>query len=175
MSDIVLKPVTSAEQKSLFISEIQEAFQESYEREFGKYEKTILPTEDIEESFNADGSEAYIAEMNGKRVGGAIIVTDEKAGFVSLHLLYVKTDMQNRGCGCMIWNALEKLHPEAELWETHTPYYDKRNLHFYINRCGFKIVEFFNPNHRDPHQKGESSGNIPPEHDLFFRFEKETK
>ena len=52
-------------------------------------------------------------------------------------------------------------------------YYDKRNIHFYVNRCGFKIVEFFNPKHKDPHQKGESAGNIPEENNYFFRFEKE--
>lgn len=62
---------------------------------------------------------------------------------------------------------------ETKIWETHTPYYDKRNIHFYVNRCGFKIVEFFNPKHKDPHQKGESAGNIPEENNYFFRFEKE--
>ena len=52
------------------------------------------------------------------------------------------------------------------------PYYDKRNIHFYVNCLGFKIVEFFSPKHCDPHQKGETSGNIPVENNLFFRFEK---
>ena len=27
----------------------------------------------------------------------------------------------------------------------------KRNIHFYVNRCGFHIVEFFNEKHPDPH------------------------
>ena len=64
---------------------------------------------------------------------------------------------------------------EARIWETHTPYYDKRNIHFYVNRCGFKIVEFFNPKHKDPHQMSETAGNIPKENNYFFRFEKEMK
>ena len=36
-------------------------------------------------------------------------------------------------------------------WETITPYFEKRNVHFYVNKCGFHIVEFFNEHHPDPH------------------------
>lgn len=137
--------------------------------------KTILPVEDIEESFDTKGAESYIAEVNGKRVGGTIIVIDDKLGYSSLHLLYVKSDLQNAGYGYKIWRAIEELHPKTKIWETHTPYYDKRNIHFYVNRCGFKIVEFFNSKHQDPHQTGDTAGNIPSENNLFFRFEKEMK
>lgn len=173
MNQLILKPIITIEDKNLFIREIQEAFQLSYVSEFGNYEKTILPNEDIEESFNTKGSEAYIAEIDGKRVGGTIIVIDEETGFNSLHLLYVKPDVQNFGIGFKLWTGIEELHPETRIWETHTPYYDKRNIHFYVNRCGFKIVEFFNPKHKDPHQTGETAGNIPKENSCFFRFEKE--
>lgn len=175
MNQLILRPVTSDEEKSTFISEIQEAFQKAYIEEFGTFEKTILPTEDIEASFAAKGSEAYIAELDGKNVGGAVIVVDDTTRCNSLDLLYVKSGSQNAGIGFQIWRCIEALHPETKVWETHTPYYDKRNIHFYVNRCGFKIVEFFHPKHKDPHQIGESSGNIPLEHNYFFRFEKEMK
>lgn len=49
------------------------------------------------------------------------------------------------------------------------------NIHFYINRCGFKVVEFFNPKHKNPHLKGETAGNMPIEQNLFFKFEKAMK
>ena len=117
----------------------------------------------------------YIAEIGGERIGGTVIVIDDKTGYNSLHLLYVKSSAQNAGNGFKIWKAIEELHPETGIWETHTPYYDKRNIHFYVNRCGFKIVEFFNPKHKDPHQIGETAGNIPKENNYFFRFEKEMK
>ena len=39
---------------------------------------------------------------------------------------------------------LWELHPKIEVWETFTPYFDRRNIHFYINRLGFHAVEFFN-------------------------------
>ena len=173
MSKIFLRPIDIAEDKKIFISEIQEAFQIAYVEEFGKFEKTILPTKDIEESFHTKGSEAYIAEINGERVGGTVIVVNDKTGYNSLHLLYVKSDAQNAGNGFRIWQAIEALHPETRIWETHTPYYDKRNIHFYVNRCGFKIVEFFNPKHKDPHKMNDTASNIPEENNYFFRFEKE--
>lgn len=175
MNKLILRPIISGEDKNTFISEIQEAFQKAYVKEFGEFEKTILPTKDIEESFETKGSEAYIAEVDGERVGGTIIVIDDKTGYNSLHLLYVKSGLQNAGNGFKIWKAIEELHPETKIWETHTPYYDKRNIHFYINRCGFKIVEFFNPRHKDPHQTSDTAGNIPLEHNYFFRFAKVIK
>lgn len=51
----------------------------------------------------------------------------------------------------------------------------KNNSDDNLNRCGFKIVEFFNPKHKDPHQISETSGNIPKENNYFCRFEKEMK
>lgn len=175
MNELILRPIITVEDKNTFVREIQEAFQNSYVSEFGELEKAILPTDDIEESFRAEGSEAYIAEVDGERVGGTVIVIDEKTGYNSLHLLYVRPGAQNAGIGFRIWKAIEELHPETRIWETHTPYYDKRNIHFYVNRCGFQIVEFFNPWHKDPHQIGKNTGNIPQENNYFFRFEKEMK
>ena len=32
-----------------------------------------------------------------------------------------------------------------------TPYFEKRNIHFYVNKCGFKIVAFYNERNPDPH------------------------
>ncbi|MBQ2497742.1 MAG: N-acetyltransferase, partial [Prevotella sp.] len=60
------------------------------------------------------------------------------------------------------------MHPEIRVWETHTPYFEKRNIHFYVNRCGFHIVEFFNAHHPDPHDP-DSHGD---DNDGMFRFEK---
>ena len=52
------------------------------------------------------------------------------------------------------WLAVEALHPETKVWETCTPYFEKRNIHFYVNKCGFQIdqfwCEYFQPNHPMP-------------------------
>ena len=58
-------------------------------------------------------------------------------------------------------------------WETMTPYFEKRNIHFYVNRCGFHIVEFFNKYHPDPDDPEISSGNKDDQFpEGMFRFEK---
>ena len=59
------------------------------------------------------------------------------------------------------------MFPEVKVWETCTPYFEKRNIHFYVNRCGFHIVEYFNQFHKDPNddEKGD-------DFDGMFRFEK---
>ena len=60
--------------KETFISDIQKAFQESYEKAFGPCPKTILPRKDIEQSFSTEGAKIFFATENGKIVGGAVVV-----------------------------------------------------------------------------------------------------
>ena len=55
------------------------------------------------------------------------------------------------------------VHPRKNL-----DYFEKRNIHFYVNKCGFSIVEFFHPGHPDPHGIPEGT----PDGNFFFRFEK---
>lgn len=173
MSNIKLVPVKEAE-KVQFIMAIQAAFQKSYETTFGHQNALVLPSSDIEASFNTPGSRAYFAFLDGEIVGGTVLVIDDVSHYNKLELLYVADGVQSKGVGQKIWQALEAAYPGTKIWETHTPYYDKRNIHFYVNRCGFKIVEFFNIKHRDPHQEGEQVGGLPLELGInFFRFEKE--
>ena len=55
----------------------------------------------------------------------------------------------------------------SELYEAVT-----RNIHFYVNRCGFHIVEFYNSHHPDPDDP-ELSEHIDEQFpDGMFRFEK---
>ena len=74
-----------------------------------------------------------------------------------------------------IRDAIESLHPETKVWETCTPYFEKRNVHFYVNRCGFHIVEFYNKKHPDPNTPDEYEKKEGKENEYFegmFRFEK---
>jgi len=84
-----------------------------------------------------------------------------------LDFLYVKHGIQSKGVGKQIWNGIEKLFPEVRVWKTCTPYFEKRNLHFYINVCKFKAVEFFCDHHKDPTIPEDMVGG-----DYFFSFEK---
>ncbi len=125
-----------------FKMDIQEAFQRGYEDVYGKAEGAILPEQDIDRSLNEKGAVAYKAVVDGDMVGGAVVVIDETTQHNHLHLLYVKHGVQAKGIGFAIWSGIEKLHPQTKVWETCTPYFEKRNIHFYVNKCGFHIVEY---------------------------------
>ena len=62
------------------------------------------------------------------------------------------------------------MFPDTVVWETVTPYFEKRNVHFYVNKCGFAAVEFFNRFHHMPQGREPVPGS-----DEFFRFEKRMK
>ena len=160
----------SDEHTIAFKEEMQEAFQHG----FGAYYKDdnqwqVLPDKDFYQSMEAAGAEAYEAiSENGQRVGGAVITANGKMG--ELAFLYVKVGVQSKGIGQSIWKAIEAMHHEIEVWETCTPYFDRRNILFYINCCGFHAVEFFNEHHPDP--------NMPEQFDQedgLFKFEKRMK
>ncbi len=64
------------------------------------------------------------------------------------------------------------MYPDTEIWETCTPYFEKRNIHFYVNKCGFSIVEFFSEFHED---KSLPQGPDSEGPDEMFRFLKYMK
>lgn len=153
-----------------FKKDMQEAFQKGAMAEYNDLNVEILPEKDIEESLSKKGATAYKAVVDGKMLGGVIVVIDETTQHNHLDFLYVKYGAQSKGIGQKIWNEVERLYPKTKVWETCTPYFEKRNIHFYINRLGFHAVEFFNPNHKDPNIPDDMVGG-----DYFFRFEKVMK
>ena len=162
-----------------FKRDMQESFQKGAEAEYGSISAEILPESHINASLSKPGSVAYAAFENGCMVGGAIVQIDAQTRHNHLDFLYVKHDVQSKGVGQAIWAEIERLHPETEVWETGTPYFEKRNIHFYVNKCGFHIVEYFNEKHPDPHQPKEedqlSTDDTPGFEHGFFRFEKRTQ
>ena len=78
MQPITLRRINKKEDKEIFIKEIQEAFQEAYIGECGDWKDIVLPTEDIEESFNAPGAEIYFAEIQHQRIGGVVITVNSE-------------------------------------------------------------------------------------------------
>ncbi len=82
-----------------------------------------------------------------------------------------------KGIGYAAWREVERLYPDTEVWETCTPYFETRNIHFYVNKCGFHIVGFFNSHHADPHDPETADENSSEREDDIgmFRFEKRMK
>lgn len=164
-----LLPVTD-EDVMQFKQDMQEAFQKGAAKEFNELDTEILPEKDIVESLSQKGAAAYKAVINGKMLGGAIVIIDTLTHHNHLDFLYVKHGTQGTGIGQKIWKEIEKIYPETKIWETCTPYFEKRNIHFYINCLGFHAVEFFNPHHKDENIPDDMIGG-----DYFFRFEKTMK
>lgn len=166
MMNFTLVPLTPDDMTS-FKKDMQEAFQKGAQAELEDVDEEILPEEDIDKSLAARGAAAYKAVVDGEMVGGAIVRINERTQCHHLDFLYVRHGVQSKGVGQKIWQALELLYPKTKVWETVTPYFEKRNIHFYINRCGFAAVEFFNPRHQDSNAPADMPGG-----DYFFRFAK---
>lgn len=158
---------TRDDERENFIVNIQTAFKKAVVEEYGDDGKEVIPREDVEKSFAAEGAEIFNIVSDGKIVGGAVVVI-RPANRNELSLLFVNVDCHSKGIGTAAWRAIEARYPQTKIWETVTPYFEKRNLHFYINKCGFHAVEFYNPKHKDPNEPDEDF----PGGEYFFRFEK---
>ena len=151
MNTIVQLIPLECSDREQFISDNQEAFNYGAMEEFGlrddhfEEDGQIISRDTIGQSI--DSGEAYRIILDGQKVGGLVIKVDGEKG--DLDLLFVSQTAHSKGIGYAAWCAVEKLHPEVNVWETVTPYFEQRNIHFYVNRCGFHIVEFFNKYHPD--------------------------
>ena len=172
-NDVALVPL-APDDREQFILDNQEAFNYGALEEFGRRDDRfeedgeIISRETIESSI--DGGEAYRIILDGRPVGGAVIRVEGDRG--DLDLLFVSPLAHSRGIGYAAWRAIEKLHPEVAVWETVTPYFETRNIHFYVNRCGFHIVEFYNSRHPDPNDPDGEKDADGQFRDGMFRFEK---
>ena len=155
-----------AENKRQFKQDMQEAFQLGAENTCGKLEREILPERDIGQSLNMDGATAWQAMVDGVLVGGAITIVHKEQG--ELAFLYVKHNCQGMKIGQQIWQFIEVEYPAVKVWETCTPYFEKRNIHFYVNRCGFHIVEFWNKHFHGPAIPEEEVGNWHEDDEMFL-------
>ncbi|MGJ5005773.1 GNAT family N-acetyltransferase [Bradyrhizobium sp. HKCCYLRH2060] len=153
-----------------FKKELREAFSAAVMDEVGSVPDQSIPSDDdIEQSVNAAGAVTYQILLDGTPVGGAVLTIDPISHHNSLDLFYISIRQHGRGIGQRAWHAIEARYPDTKVWQTFTPYFEKRNIHFYVNKCGFKIVEYYNAYNPLPHQPPLQG--MPDDGD-FFRFEK---
>ena len=175
MADITLTLLTGDDREK-FIQDNQRAFKYGAMEEFGvrdeRYEEDeeIISRKTIEESI--DKGVAYRIREDGRSVGGVVLNINEKTQHNHLDLLFVLPDAHSKGIGYAARQEVERLYPETRVWETCTPYFETRNIHFYVNKCGFHIVEFYNNHHPDPHDPGTGAEESYEEGGGMFRFEK---
>jgi len=171
---VTLAPL-EPDDKEQFILDNQWAFKYGATQEFGmrddhfEEDGEIISHDTIEQSINT--GEAYRILLDGEKVGGVVVSIDEAFLRGELELLFVKPDVHSKGVGHAAWCLIEKMYPEIIIWETCTPYFEKRNIHFYVNKCGFHIVEFYTKYHHGPRMTQEEA--CPEmDDDEMFRFQK---
>ena len=173
MAEIELLPLDDSDREK-FIRDNQEAFNYGALEEFGRRDDHFEEDGEIIShgtiSRAIDEGSAYRIMQNGYAVGGLVLKTEYDQG--ELELLFVSPDVHSRGIGYAAWCAAEEMHPEVTVWRTVTPYFEKRNIHFYVNRCGFHIVEFFNSHHPDPNDPDRDVEMDEQFPEGMFRFEK---
>ena len=142
---VPLKP----DDREQFILDNQWSFKHGALIEFGERDNhidsdgEIISRKTIENCLDREGAEAYRITAEGKTVGGVILAIDSKTNINELDILFVMPEAHSKGIGYGAWREVEALHPETKIWKTCTPYFDKRNIHFYVNKCGFMIDEFW--------------------------------
>ncbi len=150
----------TADDREQFILDNQWAFKHGALQEFGMRDNhvdddgEIISRKTIEECIDHPKSESYRIVVDGKKVGGVILKIDKKTNINELEILFVSPDEHTKGIGYGAWQAVEAMHPETAVWHTCTPYFEKRNIHFYVNKCGFHIdqfwCEYFAPTNEQP-------------------------
>ena len=167
-----------------FILDNQRAFKYGAMQEFGERDShfeegnEIISRATIERSIDAPNGEAYRIVFEGRNVGGVVLAIDGETKHNHLELLFVNPEEHSRGIGYGAWLAVEALHPETKIWETCTPYFEKRNIHFYINKCKFHAVEYYceqNVDPNDPELPPDGESGSPEDDGGMFRFEKVMK
>ena len=156
MTDNISLVSITPDDKEQFILDNQRAFKYGAQVEFGMRDdrteegEEVISRKTIERSMNGEQAETYRIVCDGIVVGGLILQIDQQHAKGELEILFVNPEAHSKGIGQAAWKAVEAMHPEIRVWETITPYFEKRNIHFYVNRLGFHIVEFWNKFHHGP-------------------------
>ena len=165
-----------------FILDNQRAFKYGALQKFGEHDNhinddvEIISRNTIERCIDNPDNETYRIVLNGKNVGGAILKINNKTNINELEILFVSPEEHTKGIGYGAWLEIEQLHPKTVIWETCTPYFEKRNIHFYVNKCGFHIDEFWCEYFNSSHKKTEGENLDPNElEDIMFHFIKVMK
>ena len=149
-----------------FKRDLQAAFALAVVEEMGELPDGPIPSdEELDESLKAPNAVVLHILKDGARVGGVVLSINRESQANSLDLLFITVGNHGQGIGKAAWSAIEARFPETRTWETATPYFEKRNIHFYVNVCGFHIVEYHNERHPDPHMP--SPTDLPDDGGMF--------
>ena len=165
-----------------FILDNQWAFKYGDTMEFGERDNhldsdgEIISRKTIENCIDDEKSETYRIMADEKKVGGIIVKIDKETNCNELEILFTLPGEHSKGIGFAAWQAVEELYPETVVWETCTPYFEKRNIHFYVNKCGFQIDQFW-CQYFEPENEMQNDAEHSPDEgpDEMFHFKKVMK
>lgn len=127
---------TRFDERETFIANLQAAF-----RRADGTDK--FHGEDLPRFFDRTNAVLLNVLADKNLVGGAVLILNYATQRNKLSLFFVNAEWRNRGIGLAAWRVIEKLFPITVVWEASTPWQDKRNLHFYLNKCGFNAVSIY--------------------------------
>ena len=173
MTDNIRLVSITPDDKEQFILDNQRAFKYGAQIEFGmrddrmEEDEEVISRKTIERSMNGEQAETYRIVCDGNVAGGLILQIDQQHAKGELEILFVNPEAHSKGIGQAAWKAVEAMHPEIRVWETITPYFEKRNIHFYVNRLGFHIVEFWNKYQHGPVVPEDIEENWSEDDEMF--------
>lgn len=178
VEQIITLATVKEDELEMLKMEIGESFMKGLQDSFPNHENPseIAPvpsSEDIHKYLTSLETVTYQFILNGERIGGAVLKIDTETQRNEVDFFYINANGHGKGLGTKAWQAIEAAYLDTKIWVLYTPYFEKRNIHFYVNKCGFKIVEFLH--------RGNPSINMKVEEDKpdaeyeFFRFEKVMK
>lgn len=88
---------------------------------------------------------SYKISMHGNVIGAIILWINPTTHQNYLGNIFIDTEVESQGIGKKVWEFVESEFPSTEIWQAETPIYSRRNHHFYVNKCGFHVVEIKNP------------------------------
>ena len=146
-NDIALETNMNLELKKIKLQEIEffqqkmvESFRSGVMDRFGNIDAAPIPPEDdLSQSLKRANTDLWAIMLDGVPAGATVISKDAAMGKYSLDLLFIFKEFINKRMGFKAWQLIESTYPDARIWETHTPYFERRNIHFYVNKCGFKL------------------------------------
>ena len=115
----------------------------------------VISRKMLEACLDDENANTYLIILDKKKPGGVILKIVKKKKIREFEILFVGSDCQRKGIGTSTWMTIEKMLPEIELWITHTPYFEKRNIQFYINNLGFHGAKFTHERNRSKQSENE--------------------
>ena len=137
--DISLSPLEKDDREQ-FIKDNQRSFKYGAAEEFGTRDNhfeedgEIISRKTTEESIDSKDAKTFRITHDNQKIGGVVVKIDKENKKGELELLFINPEMHSKGAGYSAWLEIEKMFPEIEVWETFTPYFEKRNIHFYVNK-----------------------------------------